>query len=66
MQRSVRNWLGLCGIKLGNGRLFCFSSWLKLRCVKSCLLDLVLGEEEVSWLEGEGVGRLVVVRVRCC
>lgn len=37
-----------------------------MRCMRSCLLDLVLGEEEVSWLVDGGVGRLVVVRVRCC
>lgn len=37
-----------------------------MRCMRSCLLDLVLGEEEVSCLVDGGVGRLVVVRVRCC
>lgn len=59
MQRSMRNQLELCGMKLGNDGLFYFSSWLKLDCMKSCLLDLVVVEEEVSWLVDGGVGRLV-------
>lgn len=33
--------------------LFYFSSWLKLDCMKSCLLGLIVVEEEVSWLVDE-------------
>lgn len=39
------------GLNLAVGR-FSFSSCLKLPSVKSCLVDLVLGEEEASWLVG--------------
>lgn len=46
------NW-NCVGWNLAMDGLFYFSSWLKLDCVKSCLLGLIVVEEEVSWLVDE-------------